>query len=283
MNWDRALLGRVARSFAITIRWLPSEIRETVALGYLLARASDSVADSSRAEVGRRVAVLADLRGGRADSSELADLAGQQADPAEAELLRRLPDLMEEMRGSPDRERLEWVWEQILRGQLFDLERFGGAGREPLSPTELDDYTYAVAGSVGEFWTELAFDRVPRFSRQSRAEMVRLGVAFGKGLQRINILRDRAADRTIGRVYVADEDFERERAEARRGLEAGLAWADGVDRRRLRYGCVLPARIGLAMLPALRVDAERGVKISRRQLRGVMVRALPLLWRRGGG
>ncbi len=272
------LLGRVARSFAITIRWLPGEIRETVALGYLLARASDSIADSSGADVARRVGALRSLEGGTIEGRVVGEMAGEQPVEAEAELLRALPGLIGRMRESRDRGRLEWVWGRILEGQIFDLERFGEGGGE-LGGEELDRYAYLVAGCVGEFWTELSFDRVPRFSRADRGEMVRLGVDYGKGLQRVNILRDRAADREIGRVYVADADFERVKAEARTGLEAGLEWARRVDRRRMRVACGLPARIGLEMWPELRVDAVGGVKISRRRLRGVMLRGLVGFWR----
>ncbi len=274
---DLGLLSRVARSFAITIRWLPPEIRTTVALGYLLARASDSIADSSEAELGRRVAMLERLRdGGEVEVRDLVGLAAQQPVAAEAELLSKLPELLDALRSSPDQARLEWVWDHILKGQLFDLQRFAGGDRGPLSMQELDEYTFAVAGSVGEFWTRLAFDRVPGFSKKPMEEMIRRGVSYGKGLQRINVLRDRAANREIGRVYVRDADFERVRVDAREGLEAGLAWCDGVDRRRLRFACLLPARIGLVMLPELRVDAG-GMKISRGRLRGIALGALPTL------
>jgi farnesyl-diphosphate farnesyltransferase len=170
---------------------------------------------------------------------------------------------------------LEWVWSRILEGQVFDLERFGdGVGEVGLTGEELDRYAYLVAGCVGEFWTELSFERVPRFSRAERGEMIRLGVEYGKGLQRVNILRDRVADRGIGRVYVADADFERVKDEARLGLEAGVEWARRVERRRMRVACALPARVGLAMWPELRVDAVAGVKISRARLRGLVARGL---------
>ncbi len=285
-DWWRdygGLLERVARSFAITIRWLPGEIRETVALGYLLARASDSIADSSAADVALRVGALRELEGFAIGAGVVEQLAGLQGVTAEAEVLRALPGLMERMRSSRDRGRLEWVWSRILEGQIFDLERFGvggGGSAVRLSAEELDRYAYLVAGCVGEFWTELSFDRVPRFSsRAGRGEMVRLGVEYGKGLQRVNILRDRAADQEIGRVYVGDADFARVKDEARVGLEAGLEWARWVERRRMRVACALPARVGLAMWPELRVDAVAGVKISRGRLRGVVLRGLVGLWR----
>jgi len=47
-----------------TIRLLPRAVREPIALGYLLARASDSIADTSGAEVERRIEALQQLRHG---------------------------------------------------------------------------------------------------------------------------------------------------------------------------------------------------------------------------
>ena len=43
------LLQRVARSFALSVKVLPSELRVPVALGYLLARASDTIAGAGEA------------------------------------------------------------------------------------------------------------------------------------------------------------------------------------------------------------------------------------------
>ena len=58
----------------------------------------------------------------------------------------------------------------------------------------MDDYTYRVAGCVGEFWTRLC--RAHLFPRAvvDDAMLLRDGIRFGKGLQLVNILRDIPAD-----------------------------------------------------------------------------------------
>jgi farnesyl-diphosphate farnesyltransferase len=277
MDWN--LLRGVSRSFYLTIRLLPSPVREPIALGYLLARASDSIADTSAAELASRVEALGQLRAGKIASTAVEALAGKQSVPAEVELLRRLPDLLKTLERSPARERIEWVWAHILRGQIFDLERFNG-NAEPLLPAELDEYTFLVAGCVGEFWTRLCAERLPGFSRQPLEELVSLGVAYGKGLQLVNILRDRRGDAAIGRVYVPNERFAETKAQAAAGLEAGLRWVAAVDNRRVRFACLPPARIGIETLA--RIEPDSGpVKISRRDVRRVLVSALPALWSRG--
>jgi farnesyl-diphosphate farnesyltransferase len=275
MDWR--LLRAVSRTFYLTIRLLPAPVREPIALGYMLARASDSIADTSAADIERRLEALQSLRHGDIAGHALGALVGLQPNEAEATLLRLVPELLDALDASPARERLEWVWGHILRGQIFDLVRF--AEPEPLNAEELDEYTFLVAGCVGEFWTRVCADALGNFSRRPLDEMVGLGVAYGKGLQLVNILRDRRADATIGRVYVPEERFDEAHASARQGLEAGLRWVTAVDNGRVRFACLPPARIGLQTLRLIRVDSGP-MKISRADVRGCLLGAIPALWSR---
>src|SRR5882724_3299605 len=43
-----AILRSVSRSFYLSIRFLPQQLREPIALAYLLARTTDTVADTTR-------------------------------------------------------------------------------------------------------------------------------------------------------------------------------------------------------------------------------------------
>ncbi|MDD5200181.1 MAG: squalene/phytoene synthase family protein [Terrimicrobiaceae bacterium] len=277
MDWK--LLRAVSRSFFLTIRLLPRPVREPIALGYLLARASDCIADTSGAEIERRVEALQQLRRGDIAPHALAALVERQANPAEAELVRSLPGLLEAFEASSARERLDWVWGHILRGQLFDLTRFASSS-EPLNGAEIDEYTYLVAGSVGEFWTRLCAELLGDFSRRPVEALVPLGIAYGRGLQLVNMLRDRRADAAIGREYVSDALFAEAKRRARAGLESGMEWVSAVDNGRVRFACVPPARIGLEMLDRIEVDSGP-VKISRQAVRRVMAGAIPALWSRG--
>jgi len=277
MDWK--LVQAVSRSFFLTMRLLPGAVRNPIALGYLLARASDSIADTSSAELERRVEALQQLRHGDIATHALAALVKQQSRPEEAELLRRLPDLLETLDESPAQESLLAVWNHILSGQLFDLTRFPNDAA-PLSAEELDEYTFLVAGSVGEFWTKLCAASLPGFSRRPVKELVKLGVAYGKGLQLVNILRDRRGDAEIGRVYVPDERFDEVKRQAREGLESGLEWVSAVDNGRVRFACVPPARIGLETLARIETDSG-AVKIPRDAVRRVLLLEVPMLWSRG--
>jgi farnesyl-diphosphate farnesyltransferase len=67
---------------------------------------------------------------------------------------------------------------------------------------ELDDYTYRVAGCVGEFWTKMCAAHLWPARRLDGESLTRQGVRFGKGLQLVNILRDLPQDLRKGRCYV---------------------------------------------------------------------------------
>ena len=52
------LLRQVSRSFYISVRLLPKRIRMAIALGYLLARASDTIADTNQLPPEERIGLL---------------------------------------------------------------------------------------------------------------------------------------------------------------------------------------------------------------------------------
>jgi farnesyl-diphosphate farnesyltransferase len=78
--------------------------------------------------------------------------------------------------------------------------------------SELDRYTYLVAGCVGEFWTRMTYAHMPgtlKGSPETMSAMLRRGVRFGKALQMTNVLRDCGKDLRIGRCYLPVEMLDR--------------------------------------------------------------------------
>ena len=254
------LLARVSRSFYLSLRLVPGSVRPTLALAYLLARASDSIADASSASIELRSNLLAGLP----------DLwPGVQAEqlgaiPAgEKELLASLPVLLQHLDSSPDRDEILAVWKVILSGQIFDLQRFV-PGAAPMTLAEAIRYTGLVAGCVGKFWTQICFKNVPGYSNASPEVMCGLGFDFGCGLQWVNILRDRHADAAAGRVYVTEENFPTAMQLARENLDAGARYASFVRPRRLRAACHLPLDIGRRTLDLADADPQaRRLKVGR--------------------
>lgn len=259
------LLAGVSRSFYLSLRILPKPVRNTLSLAYALARLSDTVADSTDAPAQRRIRALCALP----DEWEPGWTASS---PAEALLLDRAPELLQRLRTAPHRHEIERVWATIREGQIFDLARFPSP--TPLSEAELDRYTQAVAGCVGEFWTEVCFSSLDQYSDAPPDEMLERGRAFGNALQLVNILRDRAADRRQGRIYV--DDLQRALTRARGGLREGLAYAGRVRDPRLRLAVLLPARLGLRTLDLVEAAPDEArVKVPRREVWALFLMALP--------
>ena len=131
---DFELLKAVSRSFYLSMVWLPPAMRRGIALGYMLARATDSVADTSSAAPGIRVQVLeqmgmavAGALSGEELSSLLRALRGEMADAqskeSEALLLRRFDECLKQLELVSEAERIliRKVLSTIVEGQLWDL------------------------------------------------------------------------------------------------------------------------------------------------------------------
>jgi len=292
------VLRSVSRSFYLSLRFLPAALREPLSLAYLLARATDTIADTPEPPVALRTDALARLAAGiqgTAGKQMAAQLresfAPLQSDEAERTLIDRLPallDWLDELEPG-DRDEVRSVLEKINRGQRLDLERFDARPslKALRTAAELEEYTYLVAGCVGEFWTRLCFAHVKNISERSESEMSALGARYGQGLQLVNILRDAGNDLRHGRCYFpadelsslgvsADEILrdparvfplvEEWRKKAERGVEAGMEYAGAIRNRRVRFATALPALIGARTLALLR-DAGADALIRRMRSR----------------
>ncbi len=285
---SKKVLKDVSRSFYLSLRFLPWGFREPTSLGYLLARASDTIADAGELSIQERKGALTNFRrvileGGMFEGPEMKSLP-----PGEVVLMKRIGECLSAMEELPkeQKEAVRKVVSIITEGQAWDLERFGGDGVVSLeADEELRNYTYQVAGCVGEFWTEIGFEVDEGFARRPFAEMNELGQAYGRSLQLINILRDVPEDWENGRCYLpgarSREDLmgQRQRwiAEAREGLEAAELYAEALNGKRMRFGTVLPAMIGRATLDRLEsatwAEWHARVKVSRKEIYGMMFRA----------
>lgn len=224
------LLKEVSRSFFLTLRILPARVRPQIGLAYLLARATDTVADTNVVPVSDRLATLANLRarilGHSTSTVELrlfTEAAEQPHEPrassvsasaGERTVLLRLEEFLKCVDQMPAQERdlIRSVLATIISGQELDLRRFGNAGPSEIvclrSDADLDDYIYRVAGSVGDFWTRLCRMRLFPGVAIDEGALIEKGIRFGKGLQLVNILRDLPADLRQGRCYIPQERLE---------------------------------------------------------------------------
>ena len=317
------LLPRVSRSFYLSLRILPSGVRPALGLAYLFCRAADTIADTTLLPPDQRLVQLERYRLAfdKTDLSFLPELQHQlgerQSSPAERELLRRLDacfDLLAGL-GSDDQGRIRELVLTLTQGMRMDLTVFPAQDGEMTgglaalrSRRDLDQYTYYVAGCVGEFWTRTAVAHCPALGGWDVTAMVEHGVRFGKGLQLTNILRDLAHDLRLGRCYLPREDLERLGLTPEELLEpanlgrvrpllnelldlslshyqAGWRYTLAIPRRewRLRLACAWPLLIGGATLARIRasrrlLDPAVRLKIARRQVYAIMLGSFLSVW-----
>ena len=274
------LLRAVSRSFYLSIVWLPQEMRPATAVAYLLARATDTVADATRLPLAHRKETLDRMRKVVMESAEWTPLPGEfcaAADtPAETELLMRFGEALEALEALPPEqaELVRWVLATITEGQLWDLSFFEEHNRV-LSDEQTRLYLYRVAGCVGRFWTRLGFLTMrEKFAPEGERDLLEeAAVRYGCGLQLVNILRDHVEDKLRGRVYLcSDRDVWMDRAE--RYLRDGLDYAKRLKSFHVRFASMLPALLGLRTMRALRrAKPGKRVKISRRSVYAAMLRA----------
>ncbi|MEM9281072.1 MAG: squalene/phytoene synthase family protein [Verrucomicrobiota bacterium] len=212
------LLKAVSRSFYLSMRFLPNEMRDVISLGYLLARLTDTVADASGIELNKRIELLDQIRkvvsGKSARVEGLEGLASTLSHEGEAELVRR-SGVWFELYHQVDpslKDHLSEVILTIIHGQRWDVTFFEGDG-VVACPTsdDLFRYTYRVAGCVGEFWTKVGYTTLGEgfASPDQSSRMLVLGKRLGQALQLTNILRDLHEDLPAGRCYLPAEELEK--------------------------------------------------------------------------
>jgi farnesyl-diphosphate farnesyltransferase len=301
------VLKGVSRSFVLTIRALPASLRRPVGLAYLLARASDTIADTASAPIEVRKESLRAFGGmlnGEWDAAfgRLEEIRPEN--PSERYLLQNLNRVSAALDALPggDREKIVTLLGKITRGQESDLVKFPDTLelRALGSAEELDEYTYLVAGCVGEFWTRICGAHLPRYGQLQLDELCRLGRNFGQGLQLVNILRDLPEDMARGRCYLPMDElqeagvtslvalredmraaapvFEAWRQKALRYHEDARQYIEAIRPWRVRFACLIPWALGARTLKMIGerppLENRERVKVGRQEVARIMRRAV---------
>jgi farnesyl-diphosphate farnesyltransferase len=324
------LLKATSRSFYLTLRVLPARVRPQIGLAYLLARTTDTIADTELVPPAQRLDALQKLRerilGQNSAPLNFDELAKRQGSAAEKLLLVKVEDSLAALQklSEADQKLVRDVLITITSGQELDLKRFRNVVKTGTSATgqqitaletaaELDDYTYRVAGCVGEFWTKICRAHLFPDAKLDEKQFLNDGIRFGKGLQLVNILRDLPADLKDGRCYLPTQRLDEAKLfpetllspanekkflplfhnyldKAESHLRAGWRYTNTLPfwQFRVRLACAWPSLIGMKTIEKLRaanvIELQQRVKVSRREVRGVILRSLlacpfPKPWR----
>ena len=249
------ILKQTSRTFYPSIVSLPPRIREAVMASYLSLRAIDEIEDHPQLGKDTKVSLL------RTVSSELRRLRRQKESRC-ARIFQPYRDELAEVTLRLD----EWlalspqgVAQTVQLATAVMSERMAyWVNREWLigSRHDLDQYTFDVAGVVGVLLSDLWiwYDKTP--SRKQDA------ISYGRGLQAVNILRNRTDDLNRGVDFFPrcwhQQDFIRY---ARSNLSQGDAYVNGFPLDGVAHiFCRGPQALAYATLDAL----ERGeTKLSR--------------------
>lgn len=204
LAYQKAILGSVSRTFALTIPLLPPEIEKVVGNTYLLCRIVDTIEDAAdlNLESKQRLSKLfldAVLEKISVESfvepclSALSDYGNQD----ELDLIAHTPTVLRILHtcSKADQDAVSRCVSVMSEGMSHFHSRQNAAGLKDLN--EFERYCYVVAGVVGELLTTIFSNHSPDFARHIKGQE-NLAIAFGQALQMTNILKDSPADRARG-------------------------------------------------------------------------------------
>lgn len=315
-RFEHRMLPHVSRTFALTIPELPVGLRDAVTSAYLVCRIADTLEDEPALDPELKQSLQGLFREVIEGHGSAARFAAQ-AYPcltdatlaAERELVRESARVVRSVERLPvnQRDALRRCVTIMSEGMAHYQRNKSPHGLARLD--DLKDYCYYVAGVVGEMLTELFCDYAADISAR-RDELMARAVAFGRGLQMTNILKDIWEDRAADTCWLPREVFARHGFDLdelgaggqhpgfARGLRELVGVAHGYLRQALEYTQIVPARhagirrfclwsIGLAVLTLRKIHdrpfftAGDQVKVSRRAVRATIITS-NLLARRDG-
>lgn len=187
------MLAATSRTFYIPISGLVPGLKEAVASAYLCMRAIDEIEDHPEMAADVKIKLLHGISKHLSEPAELESLFSPYHDTLD-DVTLRISDWVNLCPPS--------IAPRVLQGTATMSEQMAEwVHRDWNIRTEedLDYYTYCVAGAVGELLSDLWmwYDG----TETDRAK----SVAFGRGLQAVNILRNRIEDSTRGVNFFPDQ------------------------------------------------------------------------------
>jgi farnesyl-diphosphate farnesyltransferase len=186
------ILENTSRTFFIPIVRLPPRLQDAVASAYLCMRAIDEIEDHSTLETNAKVVLLRRLGLtlqayiGLDDPARLLALLSENFAPYKSALPEVTLRIGEWLLSAPT-EIAPRVWDATI-AMAERMAFWAGSGWRIQTKADLDGYTFSVAGAVGlllsDIWGWFDGSQIER----------NYAVQFGRGLQAVNIIRNRAED-----------------------------------------------------------------------------------------
>src|SRR3569623_1016439 len=209
----QALLQKTSRTFALTIPMLPQPLRTESGVAYLLFRTIDTFEDATAWPPAERQKALRDFvalmdEGTPDDAARAVAENWLRHPPIDHDGYRELLGETSRVLGwyrrlsPPARAQMRTHVERSAQGMSRFVDRTDGSGLLRLETmADLHDYCYVVAGIVGELLPVLFVLGDGHLDGVAGALRAR-AIAFGEGLQLVNILKDAGAAAVEGRTYL---------------------------------------------------------------------------------
>jgi farnesyl-diphosphate farnesyltransferase len=237
------MLEKTSRTFFIPISRLPARLQEAVMSGYLCLRAIDEVEDHPRLNNHEKAMLLHALSGALQTTFTHDDFTAilgpyQQELP---EVTLHISDWA--LLAPPSIAPRIWEATATMAGRMALWAEIGWAIQ---TETDLDRYTFGVAGSVGLLLSDL-------WGWYNGTQTNRIhAVGFGRALQAVNILRNHADDVARGvEFFPPNWRTEDMHAYALRNLALADAYNNALPPGPVLDFCTIPLALAYATLESL--------------------------------
>jgi farnesyl-diphosphate farnesyltransferase len=261
------VLKETSRTFYIPVSRLPDKLQETVAAAYLCMRAIDEIEDHDQMGNADKALLLRNVGLIMQSQTTVNNRVLFELQAAFKPFENILPEVTLRIG--------EWacVAPSIISPRIWDataamadrMAQWVERNWEVRTESDLDAYTYSVAGAVGlllcDIWAWFDGSQIDRNA----------AIYFGRGLQAVNILRNRNED-LQRRVDYYPKGWTREQmfAYARRNLELAKGGVQAMPRDAFKYLVEIPLMLAEATLDVL----ERGqAKLTRLQVLKIVKQA----------
>lgn len=211
------LLKNTSRSLYLSARLLPTDVRDSFCIAYLLCRYADSIADTSLISPEKRLHWINKfpdmiLHPNQQDQQQLvAEISGSSGNIYEEKLLHNFPLCLQAFNTLTENQKqtIMEVVHAVCDGMKMDLAVFPSEKSKQVkalaTAKELEHYCHLMGGAPGIFWSKLILSHV-KVSIEEKTFLA-LGRDIGDAEQIVNILRDLPRDLRIGRCYFPEEEL----------------------------------------------------------------------------
>lgn len=247
------VLEETSRTFYIPVSYLPDVIREAVASAYLCLRAIDEVEDHPTLENPIKAKILREIS--YTIQTSTSESTVEDLTPNWCGVEDKLPEVslrIGEWFLMAPKDIASRIWEATA-GMAERMAFWAERNWEIKSVKDLDAYTFSVAGAVGLLLSDLwAWYEGVKTDRH-------LAVAFGRGLQATNILRNRAEDKERGVTFYppgwTDQDMQNY---ARKNLDGGELYKQSLPQTSAALiFCKIPHALAVGTLNILQQGKQK--------------------------